>query len=94
MLSGEPAVAQRQARPGGHQSFCAARRLGTPPRFYNHLGEKRAYPANLCPLSCGVEFTGFGEDLGQPVGELIEAMSARTVRKRATEHLNNVLSEE
>jgi hypothetical protein len=30
--------------------------------------ESRPYPANLCPLSCGVEFACFGEDLGQPIG--------------------------
>jgi hypothetical protein len=35
------------------------------------------YPANLCPLSGGVEFAGFGEDLGQAIGELVEAMSGR-----------------
>jgi hypothetical protein len=58
------------------------------------LDEKRAYPANLCPLSCGIEFAGFGEDLDQPIGDLIEAMSARVARQRATEHLNSVLSEE
>jgi hypothetical protein len=28
----------------------------------------KTYPANLCPLSGGVEFAGFGEDLGQPIG--------------------------
>src|ERR1700733_12804935 len=52
------------------------------------------YPANLCSLSCGAEFAGFGKDLGQPIGELIEAMSERAVRERATEHLDNVLGEE
>ena len=40
-----------------------------------HFDEKRAYPANLCSLSCGVEFAGFGEDFGQSIGELIEAVS-------------------
>jgi hypothetical protein len=33
--------------------------------------EKRPYPANLCPLSCEVEFAGFAEDFGQAVGEPI-----------------------
>ena len=58
------------------------------------VAEKRPYPANLCPLSGGVEFAGFGEDLGQPIGELIETMSGRAVRQRAAEHLDSVLSEE
>src|SRR5437899_27488 len=37
------------------------------------------YPANLCPLFCGVEFADFGEDFGHPIGELIETMSGWTV---------------
>ena len=52
------------------------------------------YPANLCPLSGVVEFVDFGEDLGQPIGELIETMAGWAVRQRATEHLDSVLSEE
>jgi len=59
-----------------------------------HFDVKRPYPANLCPLSCRVEFAGFGKNLGQPIGELIEAMSRRAVRERATEHLDSVLGEE
>ena len=59
-----------------------------------YIDKKRPYPANLCPLSCGVEFAGFGEDLIQAIGEPIKAMTCRTVRQRATEHLNGVLSEE
>ncbi len=59
-----------------------------------HFDEKRAYPANLCSLSCGVEFAGFGEDFGQSIGELIEAVSGSAVRQRATEHLDSVLSEQ
>ena len=35
------------------------------------LAVSRPYPANLCPLSCGVEFAGFAEDFGQAVGEPI-----------------------
>ncbi len=46
---------------------------------------KSPYPANLCPLSYWVEFAGFGEDLGQAIGEPIEAMSGRAVRQRATD---------
>ncbi len=41
-----------------------------------------------------VEFADFGEDLGQPIGELIEAMAGWAVRQRATEHLNSVLREQ
>jgi hypothetical protein len=52
------------------------------------------YPANLCPLSGGVEFAGFGEDFDEPIRELIETMSGRAVRQRATEHLNGVLGEQ
>jgi hypothetical protein len=55
---------------------------------------KRPYPANLCSSSGGVEFAGFGEDLGEPIGELIETMSGRAVRQRATEHLDSMLGEE
>ena len=44
------------------------------PHRHLHLDEKRPYPANLCPLSGGVEFAGFGKDLGQPIGELIETV--------------------
>ena len=73
-------VAQRSGSPRGRRS--------------RHLDGKRPYPANLCPLFCGVEFAGFGEDLGQPVGEVIEAMSGKALRQGTTEHLNGVLSEE
>jgi hypothetical protein len=70
-------------------TFCA--QSGSWP---HHLGRKRPYPANLCSLFCGVEFVGFGEDLGQPIGEPIETMSGRAVQQRATEHLDSVLSEQ
>ena len=53
-----------------------------------------AYAANLCPLSGGVEFAGFREDLGESVGELIEAMLRSAVRQGATEHLDGMLSEQ
>jgi hypothetical protein len=66
----------------------------SPWRFLSRqVDGKRPYPANLCPLSCGVEFAGFGENLGQPIGELIETMSGRGIRERATEHFNGVLGE-
>jgi hypothetical protein len=50
-----------------------------------HLNGLSADPANLCSLSCGVEFAGFGEDFGQSIGELIKAVSGRAVLQRATE---------
>ena len=54
----------------------------------------RVYPANLCPLSSGVEFASLGEDFGQPIGKPIEAASRRAVWQGSTEHLDCVLSEE
>jgi hypothetical protein len=50
--------------------------------------------ANLCPLSRRVEFSGFGEDLGQPVRKSIEAASRRAIWQRPSEHLHCMLSEE
>jgi hypothetical protein len=52
------------------------------------------YTANLCPLSGWVEFAGFCEDFGEPIGELIEAMLRRAVRQRTPKHLDGVLSEQ
>ena len=66
-------------------------------KIYAAEGHKSAsgvYPANLCPLSCGVEFAGLGEDFGQAVGEPIEAASRRAVRQGSPEHLDGVLSEQ
>ena len=40
---------------------------------------KRPYPANLCPLSCWVEFAGFRENLAEAIGDAIEAVSRRAV---------------
>jgi hypothetical protein len=51
------------------------------------------YPANLCPLSGGVEFASLGEDFGQSVGEPIKAASGRAVWQGSSEHLDGVLSE-
>jgi len=50
------------------------------------------YPANLCPLSSGVEFAGLGEHLGQTVGESIKAAAGRAVEQGTPEHLDGVLS--
>ena len=52
------------------------------------------YPANLCPLFGRAEFAGFREDLGQPIGEPVEAVSRRALRHRSTEHFDCVLSKE
>ena len=52
------------------------------------------YTANLCPLSVGIEFAGFGQDFGQSIRESIEAMLRRAVWQRATEHFDGMLSEQ
>src|SRR5579863_7001132 len=52
------------------------------------------YPANLCPLFGWAEFAGRREDLGQPIGEPVEATSRRAVREGSTEHLDCMLGEE
>ena len=59
-----------------------------------HTYEYCVYPANLCPLSSGVEFASLGEDFGQSVGEPIKAASGRAVWEGSPEHLNGVLSEQ
>jgi hypothetical protein len=45
------------------------------------MGVSSPYMANLCPLSGGVEFAGFGKDFDQAIGELIETMSGWAVRQ-------------
>jgi hypothetical protein len=45
------------------------------PKGKRLLQELSTYPANLCPLSRRVEFTGFREDLGQSIGKSVEATS-------------------
>src|SRR6266567_6626143 len=39
-----------------------------------HVDGLSPYAANLCPLSCRVEFAGFCEYFGESIGELIQAM--------------------
>jgi len=58
------------------------------------LVEFMTYPANLCPLSWWGEFAGLREDLGQPIGKAVEAVSRRAVRQGSAEHLDRMLSEE
>ena len=55
------------------------------------MSKKSAYPANLCPLSCGVEFSRFGKDFGKAVREPIEASARRAVWQGSPEHLDCVL---
>ena len=62
--------------------------------FRIHLAGKRPYPANLCPLSGRPEFAGFRENLGQPIGEPVEAVSRRAVRQGSAEHFDCVLSKQ
>ena len=52
------------------------------------------YPANLCPLSSGVDFACLGEDFGQSVGESIKAAPGRAVWQGTPEHLDGVLREQ
>src|SRR5258708_8189066 len=52
------------------------------------------YTANLCPLSVWVELACFREDFGESIGELVETMLRSAVRKRTTEHLDGMLSEQ
>jgi hypothetical protein len=59
-----------------------------------HFYAMPTYPANLCPLSGRPEFAGLREDLGQPIGEPVEAVSRRAVRQGSAEHFDCVLSEE
>ena len=60
----------------------------------SHFDGLRPYPANLCSLFGWVEFAGFGEDLGESIGELIETVAGRAGRQRPAEHLDSVLREE
>jgi hypothetical protein len=52
------------------------------------------YPANLCPLCGRMEFAGLCEDLGEPIGKAVEAVSRRAVRQGSAEHLDRMLSKE
>jgi hypothetical protein len=58
------------------------------------VGGLPTYPANLCQLFGRAEFAGRREDLGQPIGEPVEAASRRAVRQGSTEHFDCVLSKE
>ena len=59
-----------------------------------HFDEMPTYTANLCRLFRRVEFAGFREDFGQPIGESVETASRRAIRQRSTEHFDCVLSKE
>ena len=75
--------------PGGYPR--GNRRTGAWSRLFH---ESATYTANLCPLFGRAEFAGFGEDLGQPVGEPVETASRRALRQGSAEHLDCVLREE
>jgi hypothetical protein len=53
------------------------------------------YPANLCPLLFGGEFTKFGSDFREAIGQSIECVrsSGTGVRQRAPKHFHDMLSE-
>src|SRR5262249_39039506 len=80
-------------RPGRRTDFLYMRLLVPtfPPaaarRASWHIPSSGVYPANLCPLSSGVEFASLGEDFGQSVGEPIKAVSGRAVWQGSPEHL-------
>src|SRR5579872_3839471 len=59
-----------------------------------HISATGVYPANLCPLSSGIDFACFGEDFGQSVGESIKAAPGRAVWQGTPEHLDGVLREQ
>jgi hypothetical protein len=46
------------------------------------------------PLCCGVEFADLGKDLGQPVGEPIEAAPRKAFWQGSPEHLDCMLGEQ
>ena len=70
---------------GVRQDLCAG---------WRQMSATGVYPANLCPLSSGVDFPCLGEDFGQSVGESIKAASGRAVWQGTPEHLDGVLSEQ
>ena len=49
-------------------------------------------PANLCPLSGSGEFARFADNLGEPVGEAVEASAGWAMWQHAAEHLEHMLS--
>ena len=53
-----------------------------------------ALPANLCPFSGRGDFARFRDDLGEPIGEPVEATARSTVRQSTTEHFQYMLSAE
>ena len=67
-------------------------RLSAESRHY--MSEMGVYPANLCPLSSGVEFASLGKDFGQSIGEPIKAASGRAVWQGSPKHFDGVLGEQ
>jgi hypothetical protein len=56
------------------------------------LYEKPTYPANLCLFFRCAEFARNCEDLGETVGDAVEAAARVAVRQGAPEHLDYMLS--
>src|SRR5580692_9096055 len=48
--------------------------------------------ANLCPLSGGAEFARFADNLGEPVGQAVEASAGVAMWEHAAEHFEHMLS--
>src|SRR4051812_30202859 len=65
-----------------------------PGHVMRHFYDMATYPANLCPLSGRVEFAGLREDLGQAIGEPVEAVPRRARRQGSAEHFDCMLSKE
>ena len=53
--------------------------------------QKRTSPANLCLFLGRVEFSGFGEDFEDAIGEAIEEAARGIVGNIAAVHLQDVL---
>src|SRR5436853_1791240 len=71
------------------------RKLAKVYRYFEwRLATLPPYTANLCPLSVLVELACFREDFGESIGELVETLLRSAVRKRTTEHLDGMLSEQ
>jgi hypothetical protein len=62
----------------------------TAPRLRNVM---RHTPANLCRLLALLEFSYFGNDLGEAIGEAVEETTVSSFGKGAAIHFQNVLSQ-
>ena len=55
--------------------------------------DMRHTPANLCRLLALLEFSCFGSDLGEAIGEAVEETTIGSFGKGAAKHCQNVLSQ-